>query len=428
MTFHHLPPHDQLVAIMNRIYQNGMTTLSGGNLSLLDAAGDLWITPAGVDKGRLRGADMMRVGADGAISGPHRPSSELPFHRAIYQGRPDVRAIVHAHSPALVSFSLARQTPDTRLLPSAGVICGRVGYAPYALTGSEALGEAIAAAFAAGNDCVMLENHGVVTAGRDLLEAFQRLETLELCAQTIIRARTAGDLHSLTVAELNRALEPSAPLPEFHPDPPDDREQALRQQIVEMTGRAYDRRLMGSRQGTVSLRLDAQSFLITPDDQDRHLLLADEVALVSAGRCAAGRQPGRLARLHQAIYAAQPDVQCVMTAQSPYATAYALAEARFDSRTIPESYIMLRAAPLVPFAGRPGAEAEVAALVSLQRPLLLLAHEGVLAVGSSALNAFDRLEVMEFSARSLLETAVIGPLIPIGDAEIRELERVFHLT
>ena len=127
MNFQLLHPRDQLVAIMNRIYHNGMTTLSGGNLSIKDDNGDIWITPSGIDKGKLTPRDMMCVRPDGTVEGPHKPSSELPFHRAIYQLRPDLSAIVHAHPPALVSFSIVRQVPDTRIIPQANRLCGPVG-------------------------------------------------------------------------------------------------------------------------------------------------------------------------------------------------------------------------------------------------------------------------------------------------------------
>lgn len=119
MNFNLLHPRDQLVTIMNRIYHNGMTTLSSGNLSIRDENGDVWITPSGIDKGALAPGDMMCVRADGTTEGPHRPSSELPFHRAVYRQRPDLQAIVHAHPPALVSFSIVRQVPDTLIIPQA---------------------------------------------------------------------------------------------------------------------------------------------------------------------------------------------------------------------------------------------------------------------------------------------------------------------
>ncbi|MFC2031050.1 class II aldolase/adducin family protein, partial [Chloroflexota bacterium] len=106
MRFQLLHPREQLVAIMNRIYGNGMTTLSGGNLSIKEENGDIWITPAGVDKGKLTPADINRVRSDGQVDGPHRPSSEYPFHRAIYAKRSDLRAIVHAHPPADLNLGI----------------------------------------------------------------------------------------------------------------------------------------------------------------------------------------------------------------------------------------------------------------------------------------------------------------------------------
>ena len=118
MRFDLLHPADQLVMIMDRIYQYGMTTTSGGNLSIRDANGDIWITPSGIDKGSLTRNDIMRVTKDGEIIGPHKPSVELPFHRDIYRLRPDLNAILHAHPPTLVAFSLARKIPNTHLVPS----------------------------------------------------------------------------------------------------------------------------------------------------------------------------------------------------------------------------------------------------------------------------------------------------------------------
>src|SRR5262249_3407508 len=170
-------PRDAIMRTMERVYRYRMTTTSGGNISVHEEDGTIWITPAGVAKGGLTREDIGRVRADGAVEGRHRPSSELPFHRAIYAARPDLRAIVHAHPVALVAFSICRRVPDTRLLPVARRVCGPVGFAPYALPGSEALGRHIAATFAEGFHCVVLENHGVVTGRAGLPEAVQPVRT-----------------------------------------------------------------------------------------------------------------------------------------------------------------------------------------------------------------------------------------------------------
>ena len=134
-------PAEQIALIIGRIYRRKMTTTSGGNLSIMDDNGDMWITPAGIDKGSLTPADIMCVKADGTIVGPHKPSSEYPFHRALYKMRPKMRSVIHAHPPGLVTFSIVHQVPDTSIIPQARGVCGPVGFAPYALPGSELLGD-----------------------------------------------------------------------------------------------------------------------------------------------------------------------------------------------------------------------------------------------------------------------------------------------
>ena len=155
-------PRDEIMRTMERIYRYRMSTTSGGNLSIREPSGEIWITPARVDKGSLTRDDVVRVGPQGEIEGAYRPSSEFPFHQAVYEARPDIRAVVHAHPVALVAFSICRQTPYTRLFHQSHSVCGQTGFVPYALPGSRQLGRNIAEAFAAGCDRVILKNHGVV--------------------------------------------------------------------------------------------------------------------------------------------------------------------------------------------------------------------------------------------------------------------------
>jgi L-fuculose-phosphate aldolase len=157
-----------------------------------------------------------------------------------------------------------REVPDTRIIPQANRICGPVGYAPYALPGSEKLGENIAATFAEGYNIIILENHGMAAGGADLLDAFHRLETLDFCARTLIRAQALGKVQTLPEPALNLFDSRLHLLPEFVPTTHSSRERELRQQIVDITRRAYDRYLMISTEGVVSARLDENSFLITP--------------------------------------------------------------------------------------------------------------------------------------------------------------------
>lgn len=427
MKFELLHPRDQLVQIMRRIYQGGMTTLSGGNLSIREANGDLWITPSGVDKGKLTERDMMLVRTDGTSEGSHKPSSELPFHRAIYAQRPDLSAIVHAHPPALVAFSIARKTPNTSIIPQAQHVCGAVGYAPYALPGSEQLGDSIAHTFAQGYDVVLLENHGIATGAADFLTAFQRLETLDFCARAQIRASRLGAVRSLTEADLQLFATHYVELREIEHDSYSSRERELRQEIVDIVHRAYDRQLMISTEGVVSARLDPTRFLITPTRKDRRSIDIEDIAYCDDDGCERGTAPSRSVRLHRAIYRAHPEVESIIIAQAPAITAYAIAAVRFDTRTIPESYILLRDIPIMPYGAQYQHPEQVAAHVSLRSPVLLLQNDCVLTIGRSILEAFDRLEVAEYSAQALIDTLSIGELVPIGESEIHDLEMAFAL-
>ncbi len=425
MKFSLLHPRAQLVTIMERIYGYGMTTTSGGNLSILDENGDMWITPAGIDKGTLKPQDIICVKPDGSIIGPHKPSSEYPFHRAIYEKRPDLKAIVHAHPPALVAFSIARKIPDTRIVPQAHIVCGPVGYAPYRLPGSQELGAVIADTFAQGFDVVLLENHGVVAGGDSLLTAFQRFETLDFCARTLIQAHRLGEVYSLTDAQIALMHKRHKKLPTFKPAFHTSHERELRQQIIDLVHRAYDQRLMTSTAGTVSARVDENSFLITPYGVDRLYLDLDDVVLIRDGQCEHRKQPSRATRLHMAIYQAHPNIGAIISAQSPNAVAYAVTRRKLDTRTIPESYIVLRNIPLLPYGVQFDDGREIVAQLGKDTPVLLLENDAILATGETLMQAFDRLEVAEFSAQAVIATTHIGELVPIGSEEVKALEAKF---
>ena len=421
MDFPLLHPREQIVRIMDRIYSNRLTTLSGGNLSVRDAGGDIWITPAGIDKGSLTPGDIMCVRADGTAAGPHLPSSEFPFHRWIYERRPDIGAIVHAHPAALVSFSIVRIVPDTAVIPQANDVCGRVGYAPYALPGSDQLGRNIAEAFASGDNVVLLENHGAVTGGSDLLNAYHRIEALEFCARTIIQARRLGEVIPLTGEQISFFRRRDCTLGEFDPGHRTSRERDLRGLIVGIVHRACDRFLMISTEGVVSARIGEDEFLITPTGRDRRSLGRDDIVLVRGGSRERGKRPSRSVRLHEAIYRMHPSIGSVITAQSPGVAAYAVTSRRFETRTIPECYILLRDVPVIPFGSQYTDPETIARSVSDTVPVILIQNDCLLTSGATVLEAFDRLEVAENSARSLIDSQSLGNVVPIGEHDIADL-------
>ncbi|MDR1009776.1 MAG: class II aldolase/adducin family protein [Opitutaceae bacterium] len=419
-----LHPRDELVETMRRIYRFKMTTTSGGNLSIRDADGSIWITPARVDKGRLQPTDIVCIRADGTREGLHPPSSEFPFHHGIYRSRPDIKAIVHAHPGALVAFSICRRIPDTRVQILAHTVCGKVAYAAYACPGSEELGRNIAETFAGGADCVMLENHGVVIGGRDLKDAFQRFETLEYVAQTLAKAATLGKTNTLADAQLvERALPEPATLPDAEPT---SREKELRGQICDFVHRSYEQRLLTSTVGAFSARLAGGEFLITPRRRDRLELAPSGMVRATKDACEAGKRPSRTALLHALIYQQNPGVGAIINAQPAHASAFCMTDAELSTRTIPESFIMLNDVPRLKHACVVADAARIAAHVSLaKRPVLLIENEGALVVGKNVLDAFDRLEVLEATSEALFLSRPLGPLVPMPAAAIDELKKVF---
>lgn len=411
---------------MSRIYGYRMTTTSGGNLSIRDEHGDIWITPAKIDKGRLQRSDIVLVRRDGTWQSDAPPSSELPLHQAIYRARPDVRSIVHAHPVALVAFSIVNQMPSTRVFHQAWRNCGEPAFAPYCLPGSVALGESIVGALGERHDCVVLENHGVVTVGGSLAEAFARFETFEFVGKTIIKARLLGQsIRELSSAELEMADGHTVLLDSFAREQPSPTELDLRTMLADFVRRGYHQRLFISTHGTFSARVDDASFVITPHDVDRGELQRADLVLVDSGRAAGGPQPSHATRLHEAIYRRHPEVRAIINAAPVNVTAFSITDSVPDTRTIPECRLVVRSPTLAPFGLQFEDPDALAQLISEQHPIAVLENDGVLVTGRSVLEAFDRLEVLESTAEALINARALGPLSPMDDAVIAELEAAF---
>lgn len=419
-------PREELVETMERIYRYRMTTTSGGNLSIKDENGDVWITPSQIDKGNLKSDDIVCVKNDDKIEGRHKPSSEFPFHQQIYQTRPDIRAIIHAHPVALVAFSICRKAPDTTLFPKAFQVCGEVGFASYELPGSEALGKKIAETFKLGYNAVMLENHGVVIGGKDLRDAFERFETLEFTAKIIIKAKMIGKPKFLSQSQLEQAqLSPDKMQP-FNPGTPSGHEQTLRGEIVDFVQRGYRQRLMTSTKGSFSARLDDKSFLITSYDIDRKILTRDDITLISDGHFENGKEPSKAVRIHESIYKKYPEINAIVNATPTNATAFSVCGTPLDSRTIPESYLFLKDVVPISFEQLYTSPEEIADLISPSNPVGLIENDGVIVLGTSVLDAFDRLEVLESTAEALINSRFVGPVYSMDDHVIQELMVAFE--
>ncbi len=420
-------PSDLIVEMMQRIYDCGMTTVSGGNLSIMDDNGDMWISPSGIDKGTLRREDIVCVKADGSIEGIHKPSCEYPFHKAVYNMRPDVKAVMHAHPPAMVAFSIAGVLPRTGAIPEISRVCGKVGYAGYAVPGSEALGKLIAAEFAKGCDSVMMKNHGCVVIADILGNCFKRLETLDFAARTLAAAARLGEV---AVPAADEAAVAVAPVSGFTPAEMtghSSREKELRRQICSYVRRSYRQKLFSSTCGTWAVRLDKDSFLVTPSGVDRAEIMPEDIVLVKGNTYEQGKNLSRTAALFKAVFDRQPELNTLVLAMPPSLMAYAVSNTVFEPKLIPESYIVLREVPEFPFGSTRNDVDKVAEKLSPRYPVVLVKNEFVLVGGANNVQTYDRLEVAEYSAIAAVTSLDIGRIMPINEEEVAEIIHDFNL-
>lgn len=419
-------PRDQIILIIDKIYRSGMTTTSGGNISIIDDHGDVWVTPSAIDKGTLRSTDIICVRKDGSIEGRHKPSSEYPFHIAIYKCRPEIKAVIHAHPPALVSFSIVRQIPNTNVLPQAKNVCGPIGYASYALPGSNELGDVIAEEFKKGVNAVIMENHGTVVGGKNLSDAFQRFETMEFCARTLINGNTVGTPNYLSDEQIDH-FENQIPrlLPELKNVEYTSDERAIRENIKKIVHRACNQGLMISSYGSVSVRWKGDDFLITPTNVARWDIQNKDIVQIKNGKREPGKLPSRSTWLHQEIYKRFSHVNSIILTQTPYIMGFSVTGEKMDVRTIPESWIFLQDIPNMPFGSHFAGEEAILETLSENTPAVIINNDSVLVTGDNLLETFDKLEVAEFSAKSLILGASLGKLIPINDNQIEDLRKKF---
>jgi L-fuculose-phosphate aldolase len=174
----------------------GLIAGRDGNVSVRLDPTRVLVTPSGFLKSQLTARDMVEV--DLATGQPRRgarkPTSELDLHLAVLRHRPDVRAVVHAHPPAATAFAVAGQEIPGNLVPELIFVVGPMPLVPFGMPGTPELGDRIVPYIEdPRHHALLLANHGAVTMGRTLDEAWIRMESLEQAARIITAARTLGE-------------------------------------------------------------------------------------------------------------------------------------------------------------------------------------------------------------------------------------------
>jgi len=188
----------EVARFMKRLYRQGLTSTSGGNISLRVTDEIILITPSATDKGRMKWNEVGVMNIMGENLTPDlKPSIESGMHLAIYKRKPDVKAIVHAHPVYASSFTAMKCSIETNLTAEACAILGTPVVVPYALMGTADLAN-LAAENIEKSDILLLENHGVLTTGTNLLQAFDKTEVLENAAKMTLIVKLTRNKSPLT--------------------------------------------------------------------------------------------------------------------------------------------------------------------------------------------------------------------------------------
>jgi L-fuculose-phosphate aldolase len=223
---------EELVRFGRLCYERDLLVAMDGNLSARLPGGDVLCTRAGCHKGFLLDDDLLVVDREGRKKrGGGDPTSELALHLACYDERPDCMAVLHAHPPTAIAFTIAGVSMARCVLPEVVLTLGTIPTVPYATTGTQALADMIRP-HVRERDAILMDTHGAVALGASLLDAFCKLETVEHTAKITLAARALGGARELPAAEavhlrsmglhryggppaaVARAAQPGADLPE----------------------------------------------------------------------------------------------------------------------------------------------------------------------------------------------------------------------
>lgn len=185
-----------------------------GNISVKLDDDRIMITPSGVPKGRMSPDEMVIVDINGKhLQGNKKASSEMLMHLAVYKARPEIKSCVHSHAPYATAFAAAGIELKEDILPEVVVFIGAIPLTDYAPPGTDAIPKSLEP-YLDNHNAFLLRNHGLLTIGHDLNEAFNRHETVEHFAKIVHLARQLGNVNSIPSDDFKRLEKMRAKLDE----------------------------------------------------------------------------------------------------------------------------------------------------------------------------------------------------------------------
>lgn len=192
-----------------RIYNRDMVAANDGNFSVKLEEGTFLCTPTGISKGFMTPEMMCVVDSNGNSkydNGKYKPSSEIKMHMRIYEERPDVNAVVHAHPQFATAYAIAGIPLTEKIMPEAVIFLGEVPIAKYGLPSTTEIPDAVEP-YLSSYDAVLLENHGALSWGNDLMAAYFKMEGLEFYASLAYKAKMLGGAKQLPEFEVDRLYD-----------------------------------------------------------------------------------------------------------------------------------------------------------------------------------------------------------------------------
>ncbi len=196
------------VELGSRMWERNYVAANDGNMTIRLNNKEILTTPTGVSKGFMTTDMIIKIDYNGKVlsgNSKYKPSSEIAMHIDIYKERPEINAVVHAHPPFATSFAVAGIPLNKCVLPEAIMLIGAVPIAKYGLPSTNEVPDNIRPHLK-NNDAILLENHGALTLGADLLSAYYKMETLEHTANIVSKSIQLGNLGIIPENERDRLM------------------------------------------------------------------------------------------------------------------------------------------------------------------------------------------------------------------------------
>lgn len=199
---------EQICDVCHKMWQQGWVAANDGNVSVRLGDGTFLATPTGISKSFITPDKLVRIDGLGTVleaEEGYKPSSEIKMHLCCYQERDDVGAVVHAHPPTATGFAVAHLDMDRYTMIESIIAVGSVPVTPYGTPSTEEVPNAIRP-YLQEHDVMLLENHGTLTVGADLITAYYRMETLELWAKISLVAHLLGGEKEISKENIDRLI------------------------------------------------------------------------------------------------------------------------------------------------------------------------------------------------------------------------------